>query len=76
MKVDDVTGRVLNTTPKNLVAELTAAAYVVALRRGAGGAWLDLSWSYGTADAATEVPLHQAMGPRVYQALRIGKPSV
>jgi hypothetical protein len=38
----DQQGGVLNTTPKDLVAELTAAAYVVALRHGVGGAWLDL----------------------------------
>jgi hypothetical protein len=38
MKTDEVTGRVLNTTLKDLVAELTAAAYVVALRHGSGGA--------------------------------------
>jgi hypothetical protein len=42
MKTDEATSRTLNTTPEDLVAELTAAAYAVALRYGAGRPWLDL----------------------------------
>ena len=42
VKPDDATGRTLNTILENLVAELTVAAYVVALRLGAGNPWLDL----------------------------------
>ena len=42
MKTDEATGRTLNTTLEDFVAELTAAAYVVALRHGAGHPWLDL----------------------------------
>jgi len=42
MKTDEATGRIPNATLEDLVAELTAAAYVVALRHGAGGTWLDL----------------------------------
>ena len=42
MKTDEATGRIPNATLEDLVAELTAAAYVVALRHGAGNRWLDL----------------------------------
>ena len=42
METDEATGRTLNTTLEDFVAELTAAAYVVALRHGAGNPWLDL----------------------------------
>jgi hypothetical protein len=56
MKTDDATGRTLNTTPGDLVAELTAAAYAVALRHGAGSPWLDLElelW-HALTDAASK----------------------
>jgi hypothetical protein len=42
MKTDEATGRIPNATLEDFVAELTAAAYVVALRHGAGNPWLDL----------------------------------
>jgi hypothetical protein len=42
MKTDDQTSRSLHTTAEDFVAELTAAAYAVALRHGAGNPWLDL----------------------------------
>jgi hypothetical protein len=42
MKTDEATGRTLNTTLEDFVAELTAAAYVIALRHGAGNPWLDV----------------------------------
>jgi hypothetical protein len=42
MKMDEATARTLNTNLEDFVAELTAAAYAVALRHGAGNAWLDL----------------------------------
>ena len=42
MKTDEATGRIPNATLEDLVAELTAAAYVVALRHGVGNPWLDL----------------------------------
>jgi hypothetical protein len=42
MKTDEATGRTRNTTLADFVAELTAVAYVVALRHGAGSPWLDL----------------------------------
>ena len=42
MKTDEANGRIPNATLEDLVAELTAAAYVVALRHGVGNPWLDL----------------------------------
>jgi hypothetical protein len=42
MKTDEATGRTLSTNLEGFVAELTAAAYVVALRHGTGHPWLDL----------------------------------
>jgi hypothetical protein len=56
MKTDDATGRTLNTALEDLVAELTAAAYAVALRHGAGNPWLDLElelW-HALTDAASQ----------------------
>jgi hypothetical protein len=42
MKMDEATGRIPNATLEDFVAELTAAAYVVALRHRVGNLWLDL----------------------------------
>jgi hypothetical protein len=42
MKTDEGIGRTLNTDTEDFVAQLTAAAYVVALRHGAATPWLDL----------------------------------
>jgi hypothetical protein len=42
MKTNEATGRIPNATLEDLVAELTAAAYFVALRHGPGNPWLDL----------------------------------
>jgi hypothetical protein len=42
MNTDQTPGRTGNTTLEDFVAELTAAAYPVALRHGAGNRWLDL----------------------------------
>jgi hypothetical protein len=42
MSTYDATGRIANATLEDLAAELTAAAYGVALRHGVGSPWLDL----------------------------------
>jgi hypothetical protein len=42
MKTNETTDRALNPTLENLVAELTAAAYPVALRYRGSNRWLDL----------------------------------
>jgi hypothetical protein len=42
MKTDEASDRTVNTTLEDFVAELTAAAYDVALRHGAGNPWLEL----------------------------------
>jgi hypothetical protein len=56
MNTDEMTGRTQNTSLEDFVAELTAAAYVVALRHGAGNPWLDLElelW-HALTDAASK----------------------
>jgi hypothetical protein len=42
MNTHELTGRALSTAPADFVAELTVAAYRVALRYAADGAWIDL----------------------------------
>jgi hypothetical protein len=56
MQTDETTSRTLKTNLEEFVAELAAAAYVVALRHGVGNPWLDLEldlW-HALTDAADE----------------------
>jgi hypothetical protein len=56
MKTHKTTGRTLNATQEDFVAQLTAAAYGVALQHRAANPWLDLElelW-HALTDAASK----------------------
>jgi hypothetical protein len=42
MQADDITPRRRDAFDESLTAELTSAAYAVALRHGEGGSWIEL----------------------------------